>query len=223
MHRRPFIFSALSALTLSLLLPLTAKADVCPQAGSGVPSPFSSTPYDVPAGYKPGILGPATLPKASTVAQLLVGYNRFGHPGVSAAGFLAENYRQLGEDPQTHQPTGEYKYPPDNGFDPKNPGQPYTLQPGETVDRFGQPDGTFLANKRGTPFNQRALPPSNLNTYSGSPESNYHVYCVLKPLKIQKGGIAPAFGQDGGGEQYYLGNGRVQDLIAGGTLREIAP
>jgi hypothetical protein len=222
MQRRPFIVSALSTLTMSLLLPVPAKADVCPPEGKGVAAPYTSQSYDVPPGYPLGVLGPATLPNSGPVAPLLKDYNRFGNKGVSAAGFLAENYRQLGED-SAHQPIGEYKYPVDNGFDPQNPGQPYTLQPGEKVDRFGREDGTFLANTRGTAYALRALPPSNLNTYAGSPVANYHVYCILKPLKIQKGGIAPAFGQPGGGQQYYLGNGRVQDLIAGGTLREIAP
>jgi hypothetical protein len=219
MRYQPLIVGAVTTVMLSLVVPVPAEADVCPPGGSGRPAPASAN-YDVPPSYPPGILGPAKLPTGKAAA-LLVGYNRFGtDPTLPENEFLANNFVLNGKDDKGN-PIGDWKYPVNSGF----AGEPeaYTLQPGEVVDRFGSPYGTFLANDRGTSFAARGLPPSSLNTPDGQPEANYHVYCVLKPLKIQKGSIAKAFGQPGGGVQYYLGNGRVTDLITGGTLRELAP
>ena len=51
---------------------------------------------------------------------------------------------------------------------------------------------------------------------------NYHVYSVIKPLKVLAGPIAPWFGQPGQGVQYqtYV---NVATLIADGYLRAEDP
>ena len=42
-----------------------------------------------------------------------------------------------------------------------------------------------------------------------------------RPLPVQSGPIAPAFGMPGGGTQFFTGGSTVQDLIRGGYLREL--
>ena len=68
-----------------------------------------------------------------------------------------------------------------------------TLQPGTRIDRFGAETGRFFSPE-GTPLPQRALP----NAPVGPPS----VYEVLKPLDVEAGVVAPAFGQPGLGIQY---------------------
>lgn len=100
---------------------------------------------------------------------------------------------------------------PNNGF----AGTPAaeTLQPGTVLDRFGGDGGRFLS-PAGTPFESRALSPDSL----GAP---YRAYEVMRPLPVQSGGIAPAFGMPGGGTQYFTGGSSVRDLVNGGYLREL--
>jgi len=103
----------------------------------------------------------------------------------------------------------ENKYP--EGFSSPTDRQPVTLQPGETIDRFGGPTGKFTSPPN-TPYPQRALPPYNL-------EGQYHQYEVVKPLPVWQGGIAPQMGEPGGGVQHYLPFS-VQTLVDGGYLKE---
>lgn len=102
------------------------------------------------------------------------------------------------------------KYP--QGFSSPTDRNPVTLSPGQTIDRFGGPNGQFTS-PAGTPYPQRALPSSNLDGPS------YHQYEVIKPLPVWQGGIAPQMGEPGGGVQHYLPVS-VQALIEGGYLRE---
>jgi Tuberculosis necrotizing toxin len=214
MRCRSFTIGALTALTISLLLPVSAKAASCPPQVSPAVANADSTPYKVPDGYPAGVLGPETLP-TGPVAKLLAGYNRLGTPPLSEKDFLTQ-FMRVNPDG-----SGDWIYPTNFGFD--GPDEPWTLKPGDVVDRFGSIGGSFLANKRNTPFAARALPPTSLNTVQGNPQGNYHVYCFLQPLTIRRGKIAGAFGQPGGGVQYVLGNSRVTDLITSGTLVEVAP
>ena len=214
MRCRSFTIGALTALTISLLLPVSAKAASCPPQVSPAVANADSTPYKVPDGYPAGVLGPNTLP-TGPVAKLLVDYNRLGKPPIDDKAYLTQFYR-LNPDG-----SGGWIYPTNWGFDGQD--ERYTLNPGDVVDRFGSVGGSFLANDRDTAFAARALPPESLNTQQGNPQANYHVYCFLKPLTIRHGKIAPAFGQPGGGMQYVLGNSRVTDLITSGTLVEVAP
>jgi hypothetical protein len=86
---------------------------------------------------------------------------------------------------------------------------PATLVPGTLVDRFGYPGGTFISPE-GTPFIQRSLAP-------GTQYSPYNVYQVLKPIDVNTGQIAPAFGMPGNGMQFQLPSS-VQSLIDSGHL-----
>jgi hypothetical protein len=63
--------------------------------------------------------------------------------------------------------------------------------------------GQFLS-PLGTPFAQRALPPTNLNTPAGQPLANYHVYCVVKPFAVDTGPITQWFAEPSLGTQYKL-------------------
>jgi RHS repeat-associated protein len=85
-------------------------------------------------------------------------------------------------------------WPPNSGF-AGNPTET-TLKAGTLIDRFGAETGTY-ASPAGMPFPLRALPPS-------AADAPYNVYQVLKPLPVQAGTIAPAFGQIGNGIQYIL-------------------
>jgi RHS repeat-associated protein len=84
-----------------------------------------------------------------------------------------------------------------------------TLVPGTTIDRYGLPGGTFVS-PTGTPFIQRSLAP-------GTQYAPYNIYTVLKPIQVQAGEIAPAFGMPGGGVQFKLPSS-VQSLIDSGHL-----
>lgn len=92
--------------------------------------------------------------------------------------------------------------------------------------------GKFLS-AYGTPFAQRALPPSSFG-------STYYVYRVVKQFVVLAGPIQPAFYQPGQGIQYWTaltnatGNGTlynsstntstsVADLIRNGYLVESSP
>lgn len=96
---------------------------------------------------------------------------------------------------------GNWKYPStengakyDDGF--AEPPRPNSLKVGDTIDRLGREDGKFAAPD-GTPFPERALPPSDVGR-------EYHQYKVLKPLpdSVTEGKTAGWFDQPGGGTQY---------------------
>ncbi|MEV8437076.1 TNT domain-containing protein [Actinosynnema sp. NPDC051121] len=84
---------------------------------------------------------------------------------------------------------------------------------GTELDRFGAETGN-LVYASGTMFGQRSLPPDWLNR-------RYHVYRVQKPVPALKGVAVPWFGQAGGGTGYFLASS-VRDLLADGSLVEVA-
>jgi hypothetical protein len=84
---------------------------------------------------------------------------------------------------------------------------------GTELDRFGAETGN-LVYASGTVFGQRSLPPDWLNR-------RYHVYRVQKPVPALKGVAVPWFGQAGGGTGYFLASS-VRDLLADGSLVEVA-
>jgi len=145
-------------------------------------------------------LGPQPLPSERPVGPLMFAYRRFG--GLTSDQFVAK-YRSG---------TG-WSYPPADGF-LVIAGLPIryrqTLAAGSRIDRFGYSGGAYLAPSR-TLFLQRALPPQNLNTPTGTPQSNYHLYCVLRPFDVDAGPIAPWFEQLGLGWQYKLEAGYLPD------------
>src|SRR5690606_9328287 len=89
---------------------------------------------------------------------------------------------KAGEAPQS-QAIQTY-WPPNRGF--LRPPQRTTLAPGATLDRFGHEGGSFAA-PFGTPFSLRGLPPESLS-------KPYNGYKVVKPIEVDAGTAAPAFG-----------------------------
>ena len=82
--------------------------------------------------------------------------------------------------------------------------------------------GTYVS-AADAPYDQRALPPVNLNTPEGGDYPyNYHVYTVVKPLIVEGGPIAPWFGQPGLGAQFYVGaTGNIVQLMNLGYLAPV--
>ena len=98
-----------------------------------------------------------------------------------------------------------------------------TLKPGTLVDRFGGVSGNFVA-PAGSPYDQRALPPANLNWAAGNGSQvpyNYHVYEVQKPVVVVGGPVAPWFEQPGLGMQFQLPVS-IESLLKDGVLEEVA-
>ncbi len=101
------------------------------------------------------------------------------------------------------------KFP--DGFSSPTDREPVVLSPGQTIDRFGGPNGKFTS-PAGVPYPDRALPAISL-------DAGYHQYEVIKPLPAWQGTIAPQMGEPGGGVQHYLPFS-VEALLKEGYLRE---
>ncbi|KAI4184361.1 MAG: hypothetical protein L6R41_004796 [Letrouitia leprolyta] len=157
-------------------------------------------------------LGPVHLPTVLPLLSFIADYDRFGgeQPGDWLKHWTDEK--------------GQFVYPPENGFQLDLAGKPIlgnmTIQPGTKLDRFGSESGAFIS-AADAPYDQRALPPSNLATPPDAPQYpyNYHIYTVLKPLVVLGGPIAPWFGQPGLGIQFFTGAiGNIMTLIEQGYL-----
>ncbi|HTE52540.1 MAG TPA: TNT domain-containing protein [Kofleriaceae bacterium] len=104
-------------------------------------------------------------------------------------------------------------FPPNRGFLGQTRRE--FLQPGQRIDRLGGSGFSRFFSPQGTPPSSRALPPGT----AGQPLRTFE---VLKPLEVEAGTVAPAFGQPGGGTQ-FLTPVRLEILIKRGFLREIVP
>ena len=102
-------------------------------------------------------------------------------------------------------------YPQNNGF--IDHGRAFTLLPGTRVDRFGFSGGRFLSPE-GTPATMRSLPPLSF-------QRPYRKFEVVKPLEVQAGEVAPAFGELGLGTQFVTQES-IRKLIASGHLMEVS-
>jgi Tuberculosis necrotizing toxin len=102
-------------------------------------------------------------------------------------------------------------FPPNRGF--LGPTRREFLRPGQRIDRFGGSGFSRFFSPPGTPASQRALPPGT----TGQPLRTFE---VLKPIEVEAGTVAPAFGQAGGGTQFFTPV-RLELLIQRGFLREI--
>jgi len=159
-------------------------------------------------------LGPKKLPTKLPLAAEVYRYDRLG--GLCPGAFLQKWYNSS---------TGSYIYPSQNGFQLNTASQPIdgnqTLAVGMRLDRFGSEYGSFLS-PAGAPYNQRALPPSNLDTPTSDPSYpyNYHVYEVVKEFVVLSGPIADWFGQPGQGTQYQTYS-NIMTLISGGYLTRV--
>ncbi|MFI2780935.1 TNT domain-containing protein [Streptomyces sp. ALB3] len=144
-------------------------------------------------------LGPRWLPSAkqAPVGPLLKGYKRTG--SLSPSAFLKKYWEGPAD-------TGGWKYPPNDGFAEVNgeiDKEPAKLRTGQRLDRFGSEYGGYLA-PAGDAYEERALPPQNLNTREAAVPCDYRVYKVAKPFWVWQGSIAPWFEQPGGGAQIKL-------------------
>jgi Tuberculosis necrotizing toxin len=92
----------------------------------------------------------------------------------------------------------------------------------DVLDRFGDDGGRYFSPD-GTPFEQRALPPENLN----KPYTRMRLADEFPPgWKIEVSQVAPAFGREGGGLQIRILDGsgqamRMSDLESLGLLTRI--
>lgn len=106
----------------------------------------------------------------------------------------------------------------------ENDGQPIlgnvTLPVGRKLDRFGGENGNFFS-PLGAPYIERALPPSNLDTFDGEFPYNYYVYEVTKELVVTLGPIAPWFEQPGMGTQFTT-TSNVSVLLNDKFLRRLS-
>lgn len=88
------------------------------------------------------------------------------------------------------------------------------LGKGEVLSRFGKPTGSYTAPDS-TPFEARAMPLE---------ESDYKdffcKYIVIKPFRVSKSVVAPAFNRCGGGIQ-YKSEKAIQYYLDNGYLKEI--
>lgn len=166
-------------------------------------------------------LGPAVLPACPPLTSFFSGtnYSRFG--GLCPGEFIAKWTQSAPVDGVAF-----FEYPFANGFANDTTGTPIrgrmTLVPGTKVDRFGSAFGTFVA-PAGSPYDQRALPPSNLGRPAHGNSTvtfNYHVYEVQKPVVVIGGPVTPWFGQPGSGTQFELSTS-VMQLVQDGVLEEI--
>jgi len=104
----------------------------------------------------------------------------------------------------------QYLFPPDGGF-ARTP-RTVTLAPGIRIDRYGSPNGAYLA-PAGTAYEARAVP------YDKA-KMEYHRYQVVKRFPVKAGPIAAWFDQRGGGIQYRTEK-PVRQLLDEGYLREV--
>jgi hypothetical protein len=188
----------------------------CPRDGVNAASPFiPPSPAIVYYLFGDPRLGPKHLPRYGPIGKMLAGYMRFDATGPDT--FLSCFWRVVPY-------ATNWRYPKDNGFLVVH-GKPVehtvVLRPGQEIDLFGNPGnpmnpamgkgGQFLS-PAGTPYEDRALPPTNLDTYATSAPFNYHLYVVLKKFSVLAGPIAPWFDQPGGGIQDYLADTTEPDL-----------
>ncbi|TYQ14288.1 UNVERIFIED_ORG: RHS repeat-associated protein [Gordonia westfalica J30] len=110
-----------------------------------------------------------------------------------------------------HSPGKEIElspWPKNDGF--MHPPVDRILQPGHIIDRYGRKEGWFVADFD-TPLTKRSM-------RLGAEEADYRVFKVVKPIRVQSGIAAPAFGQSGGGVQHLLPH-RLSDLERKGYLK----
>lgn len=105
---------------------------------------------------------------------------------------------------------GSYNWPPNDGFEGEITVE--TLQSGTRIDRYGQPNGSFVAPE-GTPITARSL-------FPGTANKEYNVYEVVSPVNVQSGTSAPWFGEQGGGTQYRF-SAPISQLLEDGILRKV--
>ena len=100
-------------------------------------------------------------------------------------------------------------YPPNNGF--SGAAEKITLNVGTIIQRTGDLSGRFTAPAN-TPTQMLSLPFDKLGQ-----ATTY--FQVMQPTEVLNGVVAPWFNQIGGGIQYLLLDGNVEQLLADGVLK----
>ena len=100
-------------------------------------------------------------------------------------------------------------YPPNNGF--SGAIEKISLDVGTIIQRTGDFAGRFTA-PAGTPSQMLSLP------YDKIGQATTYLQ-TTQPIQALSGTVAPWFGQIGGGTQYLLLDGRVDQLLAEGILK----
>ncbi|MDQ8702813.1 TNT domain-containing protein [Streptomyces sp. LHD-70] len=190
------VFAALGVTVTVALAPSAAAAPEAPGQTRAAAAPGATCTGEYHGDAR---LGPKRLPKQwhAPVGPLLKNWNRTG--GLSDDAYLKKYWEGPADG-------GGWKYPPNDGFAEKNgeiDKEPTKLREGQRLDRFGSEYGAYLA-PAGDPYEERALPPQNLNTRDASAPCDYRVYKVSKPFWVWQGSIAPWFEQPGGGQQIKL-------------------
>ena len=126
---------------------------------------------------------------------------------------ISDAFRDIGSKPNTNQTQSstalQTYYPPNNGF--SGSFKKVTLDSGTVIQRTGDFAGRFTA-PAGTPSQMLALP------YDKIGQATTYLQAT-QPIQALSGRVAPWFGQIGGGTQYLLLDGRVDELISNGVLR----
>ncbi len=100
-------------------------------------------------------------------------------------------------------------YPPNNGF--SGAIEKVTLDVGTIIQRTGDFVGRFAA-PAGTPTQMLSLPYDKIDQVTTYLQTS-------QPIQALSGKVAPWFGQIGGGIQYLLLDGRIDQLLAEGILK----
>ena len=131
-----------------------------------------------------------------------IGAAATGATGTAAAPIVEQAVEKTSTALQTY-------YPPNNGF--SGAIERISLDVGTILQRTGDLAGRFAA-PAGTPSQMLALP------YDEIGQATTYLQ-TTQPIQALSGTVAPWFGQIGGGTQYILLDGRVDQLIAGGILK----
>lgn len=217
---RHLVWSVLGSLLLVGVAPAAVQADEA-HARHGAHCPIRQRARGTNTAPNPPLqryfdsdwrLGPRGLPRSGPIGRMLRRYWRLDS---------TSQYWFLGCYWQTNPVSAKsgWWYPDHNGFllvHGKPVEQPRTLRAGQLVDLFGSGFGNFLA-PAGTPYDRRAIPPSNLNTYDVTHPFGYHLYRVVKAFTVEAGPIRPWFGQPGLGLQYMTA-AAIPALVTAGNL-----
>lgn len=164
--------------------------------------------------------------------DVLKRYEEFKFDGLKISGWdfppsdeYYRNYRDVyNNSTYFDQATGKAKYPPNDGFGGE--AKKFKLGGGDEdifIDRYSykepsssaincKDDGNYFS-PAGIKYNKRALPPDQQSAY-------YTKYKVVKEIECTAGEIAPWFGYEGGGMQYFTKQ-NVTELIKEGYIEVV--
>jgi hypothetical protein len=157
---------------------------------------------------------PPGVPADHPAVQAIVPHDYDPHAGLGQARWEREYWPGKATDQRGRRRLRwpSHKHSPD-GFATPEDRTPIVLEPGTTVDQFG-PGFSRLVYPAETRFTQRSLPPDYLH-------AGYHQYRVALQVPVWAGPTAPAFGQSGGGTQYFMLEAII-DLVHRGFLEEVS-